>query len=96
MTQLQELYIDEGYIEDQKREEIQMTQEWEARCQQEETLWCQKSRIKWLKEGERNTNCFHRTTIARRTHNKILKIKDQDKIERESHKDIEKRLVNHF
>jgi hypothetical protein len=33
MRILQELYIVEGYIEDRKREEIQTTQEWEARCQ---------------------------------------------------------------
>jgi hypothetical protein len=73
-----------------------MTQEWEARCQQEETLWRQKSRIRWLNEGERNTKFFHRTTISRRTHNKILKIQDRDGIERESHKEIENILVNHF
>jgi hypothetical protein len=96
MRILQELCIDEGYTEDRKREEIQMNQEWEARCQQEETLWHQKSRIRWLKEGEWNTKFFHRTTIARRTHNKILKIRDQDGIERESHKEIEDTLVNHF
>jgi hypothetical protein len=34
--------------------------------------------------------------MARRAHNKILKIKDQDGIERESHKEIETTLVNHF
>jgi hypothetical protein len=73
-----------------------MTQEWEGRCQQEETLWCQNSRIRWLKEGERNTKFFHRKTIARRSHKKILKIRDQDGIERESHKEIENTLVNHF
>ena len=89
MRKLWELYIDEGYIEDRKREEIQMTQEWEEIFQQEETLWGEKSIIRWLKEGERNTKFFHRTTIARRTHNKILKIRDQDGIERESHKEIE-------
>jgi exonuclease III len=96
MRKLQEICIAEGYTEDRKKEEIQMTQEWEARCQQEETLWRQKSRIRWLREGERNTKFFHRTTIARRAHNKILKIKDQDGIERESHKEIETTLVNHF
>jgi hypothetical protein len=96
MRKLQEQCIEEGYTEDRKKEEIQMTQEWEARCQQEETLWRQKSRIRWLKEGERNTKFFHRTTIARRSHNKILKIRDQDGIERESHQEIENTLVNHF
>jgi hypothetical protein len=73
-----------------------MTQEWEAICQREETLWRQKSRIRELKEGEQNTKFFHRTTIARRTHNKILKIQDQDGIKRKSHKEIENILVNHF
>jgi hypothetical protein len=34
--------------------------------------------------------------MARRIHNKILKIKDQDGIERESHKEIKTTLVNHF
>jgi hypothetical protein len=38
MKKLQETCISEGYTEDQKKEELQMTQEWEARCQQEETL----------------------------------------------------------
>jgi hypothetical protein len=96
MRTLQKLCIDEGYTKDHKREEIQMTQEWEARCQQEEILWRQKSRIRWLMEGERNTKFFHRITIARRTHNKILKNRDHNGIERESHKEIENTLVNHF
>jgi hypothetical protein len=96
MRNLQEICIDKGYIEDRKKEEIQLNQEWEARCQQEETLWCQKSRISWPKEGEQNTRFFHQTTIARRTHKKILKIRDQDGIERESHREIKNILVNHF
>jgi hypothetical protein len=84
MRKLQEICIDVGYTEDRKKEETQMTQEWEKIFQQEETLWCQKSIIRWLKEGEWNTKFFHRTTIARRTHNKIQKNQDQDGIERES------------
>jgi hypothetical protein len=50
----------------------------------------------WVAKGEQYTRFFYRTTIARRTHNKILKIRDQDGIERESHKEIENILVNHF
>jgi hypothetical protein len=38
IKKLQETCMREGYTEDQKREELQMTQELEARCQQEETL----------------------------------------------------------
>jgi hypothetical protein len=96
MERLQEQCIQEGYTEERKKEENQLLQDWEARCKQEETLWRQKSRVQWLKEGERNTKFFHRSTIARRSHNKILKIRDQDGIERESHQDIENTLVKHF
>jgi hypothetical protein len=49
----------------------------------------------WLK-GEKNTKFFHRTTIARRMDKKVLKIRDKDGIERESHKEIGNTLVNHF
>jgi hypothetical protein len=34
--------------------------------------------------------------MARRAHNKILKIKVQDGVEQESHKDIETTMINHF
>ena len=34
--------------------------------------------------------------MARRAHNKIMKIKDHDGIERESHQEIETALVKHF
>jgi hypothetical protein len=34
--------------------------------------------------------------MARRAHNKILKIRDQNGIEIESHKEIKTTLVNHF
>ena len=33
MRKLQEMCIAKGYIEERKKEEIQMTEEWEARCQ---------------------------------------------------------------
>jgi hypothetical protein len=78
---IQETCRMEGYMEDQKKEEIQMTQEWDARSEQEEKIWRKKSRIRWIREGEWNTKFFHRTTMARRAHKKILKIKDQDGVE---------------
>jgi len=96
IVQLQEQCIQEGYNEERKKEENQLSQEWETRCKQEEILWRQKYRVRWLKEGEKNTNFFHMSTIARRTHNKIMKIHDEEGIERESHQDIENTPVNHF
>jgi hypothetical protein len=53
-------------------------QEWENLCKQEEIFWRQKSRVQWLKEGERNTRFFHRSTMANRAHNRISSIKDEE------------------
>lgn len=43
---------------------------------QEELLWYQKSRCRWLNWGDRNTKFFHATTIARRKRNRIEMLKD--------------------
>jgi hypothetical protein len=37
----------------------------------EELLWLQRSRITWLKEGDRNTRFFHQKAIWRARRNKI-------------------------
>ena len=62
----------------------------------EEILWKQKSRIGWLKEGERNTKFFHRTTIQRRMHNTITFIQNQAGERVENHVEIEEEFINHF
>lgn len=68
----------------------------EERNRQEEILWKQKSRIRWLKEGERNTKFFHSTTIQRRMHNTITFIQKQDGGRVEKHTEIEQEFINHF
>lgn len=42
---------------------------------QEELYWRQRSRLKWLNDGDRNTKFFHATTLQRRDRNRITKIK---------------------
>ncbi|XP_061349456.1 uncharacterized protein LOC133294726 [Gastrolobium bilobum] len=44
----------------------------------EELTWFQRSRSQWLKYGDRNTRFFHSSTVARRRHNRILTLKDEN------------------
>ena len=71
-------------------------QKWNERCEQEEILWKQKSRIQWIKEGERNTKFFHRSDMDYRCSNRITKIQDEQGNVFHSHHDITCQLRNHF
>ncbi|KAK7260044.1 hypothetical protein RIF29_25766 [Crotalaria pallida] len=44
----------------------------------EEVLWFQKSRCKWIALGDRNTKYFHDTTLVRRRKNKIMSLLDDN------------------
>lgn len=45
----------------------QLQQEWDK----EESFWRQKSRIDWLKQGDKNTSFFHASVLQRRSRNRI-------------------------
>ena len=70
--------------------------QWQLRCQQEETLWRQKSRVHWLKEGEQNTKFFQRSTLDYRSANKILRLENEARETLQNHKDISSLLTRHF
>eukprot|EP00253_Pinus_taeda_P008568 PITA_08568 len=82
--------------EDSYAQEKELTQQWHTRCKQEETLWKQKLRVLWLKEGEQNTKFFHRSAMDYRNANKILELKSSEGGILRNHKDISDLLSNHF
>jgi ribonuclease HI/exonuclease III len=96
MEEIQRKIRDQGLTEALKEQEMKVSQHLETRKKQEEILWKQKSRIVWLKEGERNTSFFHRTAIQRRHSNKITQLTSEDGAIIQSHEDLEKTLIAHF
>lgn len=59
-----------------RQRESDLRVEIEDILRQEELFWFQKSRCKWLSEGDRNTKFFHRRTLSRRKWDKITASKD--------------------
>ncbi|KAB2601289.1 hypothetical protein D8674_002294 [Pyrus ussuriensis x Pyrus communis] len=63
---------------------------------QEESYWCQRSRVKWLREGDANTQFFHSSTLQRRRRNKIVKLRDENGNWVESPTQVRQLVYNHF
>jgi len=78
MAGLQRTMIKEGPNEERLAQESNLQKKWEERLRQEELLWKQKSRVQWLKHGERNTSFLHKSTIHHRANNRILSLTKVD------------------
>ncbi|CAL1400647.1 unnamed protein product [Linum trigynum] len=54
--------------------EAELTRQWDA----EEVYWQQKSRVHWLKKGDKNTSYFHTVTRTRRKRNFVAGLRDEN------------------
>eukprot|EP00253_Pinus_taeda_P004448 PITA_04448 len=96
MKKIQQTIITEGRTEELTKQEQDIESRILERAKQEETLWRQKSRIRWLKNGEKNTKFFHKTTVQRRMINYITHIKNEQGDQIETHEGIEEEFLNYF
>lgn len=72
MEQLRE----QGELRDQDRWNL-LREQLDLAYKQEDAYWSQKSRVQWLKEGDKNTQFFHASTIQRRKRNRIEEIEKE-------------------
>jgi hypothetical protein len=86
----------QGLTNKLKAQEAKVNQQLEARKREEEILWKHKSRIQWLKEGERNTKFFHRTVLQRRHSNRITHLTSTNGEPIHSHEDMETTLIDYY
>jgi len=96
MKRIQQTIITSGRTEDLTKHEQDVEAQILERNKQEEVLWRQKSRIRWLKSGEKNTKFFHKSTVHRRMINSITHITNEQGERIESHAGIEEEFINHF
>lgn len=62
----------------------------------EETMWRQRSRALWLKEGDKNTKFFHGKAKQRGKTNKIKKLKNEEGIWKHGEENVENVLIQFF
>nr|XP_009762741.1 PREDICTED: uncharacterized protein LOC104214730 [Nicotiana sylvestris] len=73
-TLLEELHDRRNLTEEEICTKTTLTLEFEEIANHEEVAWRQRSRALWLKEGDKNTKFFHRTTNAHRKFNNIAQL----------------------
>ncbi|PON76387.1 hypothetical protein PanWU01x14_034410 [Parasponia andersonii] len=70
LTWLQKQQPTQQLLEEEASTQLEILEIWESL----ESIWKQKSREDWLKEGDQNTKFFHASTVVRRKRNHILAI----------------------
>ncbi|XP_028117591.1 uncharacterized protein LOC114315213 [Camellia sinensis] len=63
---------------------------------QEEILWFQKSRSKWITQGDKNTKFFHLLTLTKKRKKKIDVLKGQDGVWVERPEDLKMLVTNYL
>ncbi|XP_059078150.1 uncharacterized protein LOC131876705 [Cryptomeria japonica] len=78
------------------KREISLKSDLNEILRREEIHWRQKSSELWLKDGDRNTKFFHRSSIANRSRTRISEVVRPDGSIARDYEDIAREAVRHF
>ena len=81
---------------DRERRHKALAAELDELLLREEIMWKQRSRVMWLREGDRNTKFFQRRATWRRKKNSIRKLKKEDGSGVENVKDMQQMATEFF
>ncbi|GJZ33099.1 RNA-directed DNA polymerase, eukaryota, reverse transcriptase zinc-binding domain protein [Tanacetum coccineum] len=69
--------------------------EYQQATKEEYSLLCQKAKVEWLKDGDKNTAYFHKTIKERMNRGRIMTIRNEEGVRFEN-KDVATQIVKHF
>ncbi|XP_061350451.1 uncharacterized protein LOC133295622 [Gastrolobium bilobum] len=72
-----DLQLEDRYDRELERLQRDLWKDLEKILLREELNWFQRSRVNWLKFGDKNSKFFHSSTVARRRFNKVVAIKNE-------------------
>ena len=78
IQEVQQKGMQNGFSKEIHVQENLLIQEFSLREQQEEVFWNQKSKVKWLQEGEQNTGFFHKYALQHHQGNCMERMKTKE------------------
>ena len=88
--------IGEDVTEESKAEFLEVSKNLNELLRRQEIFWAQKSRISWLKHGDKNTKFFHAKASQQRQRNHIQRIKNSEDCWVEDAEDIADVAIEYF
>ncbi|KAL7169819.1 hypothetical protein ACSBR2_034787 [Camellia fascicularis] len=76
--------------------EMDLVDQYNRVLYQEELFWFQKSRSKWITQGDRNTKFFHLLTLTKKRKRKIDMLRGEDGVWVERSADLKLMVANYF